>query len=55
MLVSATVPGLGVDDLAAVVAEGGRVALVPHLLAAVLVDVAAGVAALAGVDLWKSL
>lgn len=51
LAVVAVAPSLGVDGAAAVVAEGGLVAdVVPNVVAAVLEEVGAGVAALSGVD-----
>ena len=48
---AAVAPGLVVDEAAVVVAQGGGVVVVvPHVGAAVLVEVGAGVAAHAGVD-----
>lgn len=50
-MVVVVAPGLLVDEAAVVVAQGGGVVVVvPHVLAAVLEQVGAGVAALTGVD-----
>lgn len=51
-VVVAAAPGLGVNGAAAVVAQGRGVGVVvPDVVAAVLVEVGSGVAALAGVDI----